>query len=89
MTEDGELEPLLEHLRRAGLLAGEAERVVAEVLAHFSETAEEFVRRRHRELQRLGLVNAQSFPVIAAELGRRRVVPPALSERQIRRVIYG
>ena len=86
---DGDLEALLDHLARAGLRRGEAGRVVAEVLAHFSETTEEFVRRRHRELQREGVANAESFARIAEELPGRRVRPPRLSERQVRRVIYG
>ena len=34
-----------------GLPMPVAERVVADVLAYFDETTEEFVRRRHRELQ--------------------------------------
>lgn len=89
MTDDGDLEALLDHLARGGLRRGEAARIVAEVLAHFSETTEEFVRRRHRELQRRGVANAESFSRIARELAARRVAPPRLTERQIRRVIYG
>jgi hypothetical protein len=94
MIDDGELDdgdflPLLHHLVAAGLSRVDAERTVAEVLAYFSETTEAFVRRRHRELQRRGLVNAESLSRIAAELPHRRVAPPQLSERQIRRVIYG
>jgi hypothetical protein len=87
LTED--LDPLVDHLVRAGLTRGEAARVVEEVLAYFSETAESFVRRRHRELQRHGIANARSFSVIAQELASRRVAAPQLSERQIRRLIYG
>jgi len=84
-----ELAPLLDHLERSGADRDQAARVVEEVIAYFSESAEQFVRRRHRELQREGLVNARSFPIIAAELARRRVAGPNLSERQIRRLIYG
>ena len=87
--DDGDVLPLLHHLVAAGLSRGDAERTVAEVLDYFSETTESFVRRRHRELQRRGLVNAESLSRIAAELPHRRVAPPQLSERQIRRVIYG
>jgi len=50
---------------------------------------EEFVRRRHRELKTGGLTNEQAFARIAAELPARRVAPPQLSLRQLRRVIYG
>ena len=84
-----ELAPLLDHLEHSGISRGVATRVVAEVLAYFSETSEEFVRRRHRELQRDGVANSRSFALIAGELAGRRVTGPPLSERQIRRVIYG
>ncbi len=68
---------------------GEAERVVAEVLSYFGATVEEFVRRRHRELKTVGLTNDEVFARIAAELPARRVAPPQLSLRQLRRVVYG
>jgi hypothetical protein len=87
--ESVELGPLLDHLERSGVSRGVAARVVAEVLAYFSETGEEFVRRRHRELQRDGVPNPESFATIARELAARRVAGPVLSERQVRRVIYG
>jgi hypothetical protein len=81
---------LVAHLARTSPLSpGEAARVVAEVLGYFSESAEEFVRRRHRELKSGGLTNDQAFARIAAELPTRRVVPPQLSLRQLRRVVYG
>jgi len=89
MIDDGEFAPLLDHLVATGLTRGDAQRTVAEVLDYFSETTESFVRRRHRELQRRGLANSESLSRIAAELPHRRVAPPALSLRQIRRVIYG
>ena len=87
--DDGDFSPLLDHLVAAGLTRGDAERTVAEVLDYFSETTESFVRRRHRELQRRGLPNSESLSRIAIELPGRRVSPPQLSERQIRRLIYG
>ena len=81
---------LVGHLcRTSGLQAGEAERLVGEVLAYFSETLEEFVRRRHDELQERGMKNEEIFDVIAREIPQRRVMPRVLSRRQIRRVIYG
>jgi uncharacterized protein YoaH (UPF0181 family) len=83
-------EDLVEHLTRTSpLSAGEASRVVAEVLGYFGEHAEEFVRRRHRELKAQGLTNDQAFAVIAAELPLRRVMPPQFSARQLRRMVYG
>jgi hypothetical protein len=87
VSED--LTALLDHLEGTGVSRGQAARLVDEVLAYFSETPEEFVRRRHRELQAEGVANADSFIAIAAELAQRRVAGPKLSERQIRRVIYG
>jgi len=78
------------HLTRTSPLSqGEAARVVAEVLGYFGETVEEYVRRRHRELKTGGLTNEQVFARIAAELPTRRVAPPQLSLRQLRRVVYG
>ncbi|MFF2651514.1 hypothetical protein [Streptomyces sp. NPDC058045] len=81
---------LLDHLTRSTPLSrGEALRVVQDVLAYFDQTTEEFVRRRHRELQSQGLVNAEIFDQITAELKYRAVAPPELSLRQLRRIVYG
>lgn len=81
---------LLEHLERTTRLTpGEAERVVAEVLAYFSESLGCFVARRHAELQGEELKNAEIFARIAAELDERRFAAPELSTRQIRRMVYG
>nr|WP_221462517.1 hypothetical protein [Streptomyces olivoverticillatus] len=86
MTHDD----LVDHLvRSTPLQRGEAARVVLDVLAYFDETAEEFVRRRHRELQSGGLNNTEIFERIAAELPHRAVSPPQLSLRQLRRIVYG
>ncbi|GAA5086974.1 hypothetical protein HNP84_001124 [Thermocatellispora tengchongensis] len=83
-------EDLIIHLTRtSGLGPGEAARVIADVLAFFSEPAEEFVRRRHAELKSAGLTNDEIFPRIAAELRSRRVAAPELSTRQLRRIVYG
>ncbi|MFJ6215606.1 hypothetical protein ACIQGZ_20085 [Streptomyces sp. NPDC092296] len=83
-------EDLLAHLTRTSPLApGEAARVIAEVLAYFSESTEEYVRRRHGELQARGLTNEKIFGRIADELPARRVAAPELSARQLRRIVYG
>lgn len=83
-------EELVRHLTRtAPLSEAAAARVVEEVVAYFSEPAQEFIRRRHRELQAAGLANAETFRRIAIELASRPVTAPQFSERQIRRVIYG
>jgi hypothetical protein len=81
---------LFEHLERMTRLSRlEAERVVAEVLEYFSEPLEVFVSRRHAELQGEELKNPDIFARIAAEVRQRRFAAPDLSERQIRRMIYG
>jgi hypothetical protein len=87
----GPYRDLVEHLTRTSPLnAGEAARVVADVLAYFSEPAEAYVRRRHTELRsRCGLSNDEIFRRIEAELPGRRVAPPVLSLRQLRRIVYG
>ncbi|MDI3404345.1 hypothetical protein [Streptomyces cavernicola] len=81
---------LIDHLTRSTpLQRGEALRVVQDVLAYFDETTEQFVRRRHRELQSQGLVNAAIFEQISTDLRYRAVAPPELSLRQLRRIVYG
>jgi hypothetical protein len=73
----------------AGLAPAEAARVVADVLAWYHEPAESFVRRRHAFHQLHGKRNAEIFALIAAELADRVVAAPRLSERQLRRIVYG
>ena len=72
-----------------GLPQPTAVRVIADVTTYFGETIEEFVRRRHAELQRRQYRNHEIWPVIAAELRQRRFAAPGLSERQLRRIVYG
>jgi hypothetical protein len=72
-----------------GLPAGVAARVLDDVLADFAETAEQYVRRRHRELQRRGHTNEAIFSRIAQELPGRRFACGELSVRQLRRLVYG
>jgi hypothetical protein len=81
---------LVDHLTRTTTLTtGEATRVVADVVAFFSESAEAYVLRRHGELRAAGLTNDRIFHRVAAELPLRRVAPPELSLRQLRRMVYG
>ncbi|MBL1080508.1 hypothetical protein JK359_00715 [Streptomyces actinomycinicus] len=83
-------EELVDHLTRSTPLSrGEALRVVQDVLAYFDETTQDFVRRRHRELQARGLVNTEIFERIEADLKYRAVAPPELTLRQLRRMVYG
>jgi hypothetical protein len=66
-----------------------AVRVIADVATYFNETIEEFVRRRHAELKQRQRKNDEIWPMIAAELDQRRFASPGLSERQLRRMVYG
>ncbi len=88
-AEQRPFDDLIIHVARSSALgAGEAERLVAEVVGYFSEPAETFVRRRHGELKARGLTNDRAFQQIAAELRQRLVSPPEYSQRQLRRIIY-
>ena len=90
MAANTRLDDLFEHLAGTTRLSrAEAEKVVADVVAYFAESTEEFITRRHAELQAASVRNAQIFVRIAAELRERRFAAPALTERQIRRLIYG
>ena len=91
MKDEPDLQPLLNHLCNISRLdQAEAKKLVAEVVAYFSETTEIYVQRRHRELkQDEGLSNAQIYQRIEIELKQIVLASPALSQRQIRRVIYG
>jgi cytidylate kinase len=81
---------LLQHvMRTTGLPAGSAARVIADVKAYFDESVEDFVRRRHHELQARGLTNDPIFERITAELRDRPVAAPELTVRQLRRLVYG
>ncbi|XVS66979.1 hypothetical protein ACQPYE_13225 [Actinosynnema sp. CA-299493] len=81
---------LVRHVgRTTGLAPGLARRVVADVMGYFVETAEEYVVRRHAELRREGFGNARIWAVLRDELDVRPVAAPPLSERQLRRIVYG
>ncbi len=90
-TVAGELpEDLVDHLARStDLPAATVERVVADVVAYFGETVEQYVRRRHRELHARGRRNDDIWPVLLAELPGRRYRAASLTERQLRRIVYG
>ena len=73
-----------------GLPEATASRVVADVAAYFGETVEQFVTRRHAELQGKGNKrNDDIWPQLASELKARRFRAEDLTERQLRRIIYG
>jgi hypothetical protein len=90
MSDLAELQELITYLTRTTRLSpSEASRVVNEVLSFLAETPDSFVRRRHHALQAEGLSNSAIFARLAAELGQLRFRAESLSERQIRRIIYG
>jgi hypothetical protein len=72
-----------------GLSPSEAARVIADVVMYFAEPVDVFVRRRHGELQSRGLKNPDIFASIREELTFRVIAPPELSDRQLRRLVYG
>ena len=87
---DTPFDELLDQLARTTTLSrGEAVRVVGEIVAFFHEPVDRFVKRRHSELQAMGLPNAVIYEQILDELRFVRVAAPPLSVRQIRRLIYG
>lgn len=71
-----------------GLTPAEAARVVEDVVAYYAEPVEDWVRRRHAHLRTYGARNEEIFARIAAELAGRVVAAPALTERQLRRIVY-
>jgi hypothetical protein len=72
-----------------GLPEADAARVVGDVLAYYAEPTEAFVRRRHSQLRSAGLQNPEIFVRIRSDLAGRLVAAPELSERQVRRIVYG
>lgn len=72
-----------------GLTRLQAERAVDEVFDSLGLEVDEFIARRHAELQAQGEGNSEIFERIARELRALRFKAPELSARQIRRRIYG
>ena len=90
-TRSGDLHTdLVDHLTRSTSLSpAEAARVLAEVVGYFAEQVPDFVRRRHAELKLRGLTNDVIFAHIGTELPARRFAAPAVTARQLRRMVYG
>ena len=72
-----------------GLAPAVARRVVEDVLAFHAEPVGDYVRRRHAQLRTYGVRNPAIFDRIGEELAGRVVAAPELSERQLRRLVYG
>jgi hypothetical protein len=87
---DTPFDDLLDHLVQTTTMSrGEAVRVVGEVVAFFDEPLDAYVRRRHRLLRASGLANEAVYERILDELRFVRLAAPALTVRQIRRLVYG
>ena len=91
MTDKPDIQPLINHLcQSSDLTPLQARRAVDEVIAYFSESPDDYVRRRHLEIkQEQGLANPEIFKRIEAELSQLVFAAPPLTQRQIRRIIYG
>ena len=83
-------EALLAHVvATTGLTPAEAARVIEDVVTVHAEPVEDLVRRRHAHLRTSGARNDEIFARLAEELQTRVVAAPRLSERQLRRIVYG
>ncbi len=71
------------------LSPAEADRVVEDVLAWYREPLADYVRRRHAEHRQHGRRNPEIYQALAADVRARLFAAPPLSERQLRRLIYG
>ena len=81
---------LVRHVARStGLDEATASRVVADVIAYFSQTVEEYVIERHSDLKSKNRKNDDIWPLISGELKSRRFTAEELTERQLRRIVYG
>lgn len=81
---------LVRHVEEtSGLTSPEASRLIEDVLSFHDEPVEEWVRRRHAELKADRVRNAEIFAQLKQELRGQVVAAPELSERQLRRMIYG
>ena len=90
VTADEDLAELIDQLERTTQLSrGVLTRLVADVLEHYDETVEVFVRHRHRQLQATGMSNPAIWDRLAVMIAARRFRAVALSPRQLRRIVYG
>ncbi|WP_028974343.1 hypothetical protein [Spirochaeta cellobiosiphila] len=63
--------------------------LIGDILEYFSENQEEYIQRRHYELQKDGLKNNEIYDLIHKEIEQRLFLGNPLTTRQIRRIIYG
>jgi tRNA(His) 5'-end guanylyltransferase len=87
--DDSYPQDLVRHVSRStGLDEATASRVVADVVAYFDQTVEEYVNERHEDLRARNRKNDEIWPLIMDELKARRFKAKELSERQLRRMVY-
>jgi hypothetical protein len=65
------------------------ERLYEEFLEHFGFDLEDFIRHRHFELRTEGKRNESIYGILIGEAARRRFPAQGLTERRVRRMIYG
>jgi hypothetical protein len=88
--DDSYPQDLVRHVARStGLDEATASRVVADVMAYFGQTVEEYVVKRHEYLKSRNRKNDEIWPLIMDELRTRRFKADGLSERKLRRMVYG
>jgi hypothetical protein len=88
--DDSHPQDLVGHVARStGLDEATASRVVADVMAYFGQTVEEYVVQRHENLKSRNRKNDDIWPLIIGELRTRRFKADEHSERQLRRMVYG
>ena len=88
--DDSYPQELVRHVARStGLDEATASRVVADVMAYFGQTVEEYVIARHENLKSRNRKNDDIWPLIMNELKGRRFKADGLSERKLRRMVYG
>ena len=87
---DSHPQDLVRHVATStGLDEATATRVVADVMAYFGQTVEEYVVARHENLKSRNRKNDDIWPLISGELKTRRFKAGELSQRQLRRMVYG
>ena len=64
-------------------------RLLDDLAGAFNYTLDSFVQQRHLALQKEGHKNREIYQIIQDEVKSFRFVAPELSQRQIRRIIYG
>ena len=82
---------LVDHLvATTALTPAEAARVVEDVIAFHAEPVEDYVRRRHAQPQDLRRQERRDLRAASPRSSPPAVVAaPELTERQLRRIIYG